>query len=422
MNNFPSHLADTVIERWENLVDGNYVAPPCPPKALLKELLETCHLVACAPEEGRYLGFNIVASPKNFSLASRPVPVNEWKLSSPRRFDFDQLRRLAPATDIKKSAIHVEWSQNQLRIVGLLDLGTSWFRARIGLEYKYPFLSSLLINVESPSRMRVFQKNYRIAELHNGAIVGAESVPIPLFLHEPVGTALETLIPEIAPPHVEPAQDYEGFAFTALWNCFAAIANSISDAKHGGALVIVPTTESAPSAFLDFKYRAESSVLRSAYIDFMEKRNLNVDLICRSEKSEPISKPNLHEHDFILSEAHSTLVEALRFVSRLSGCDGAIVLSRDLRLLGFGCEIKADLHPETKVVEATDSFHCKEGYLDVEQFGMRHRSAIKLASQNADYVCMVISQDGPVTAIWNKDDNVWVQKGVKLVNLNMLLG
>jgi hypothetical protein len=58
--------------------------------------------------------------------------------------------------------------------------------------------------------------------------------------------------------------------------------------------------------------------------------------------------------------------------------------------------------------------------LNVEEFGLRHRSAIKLVSQKPEYYVLVISQDGPISVVWSDEDTlVNVRRGANLVNLNM---
>ena len=57
--------------------------------------------------------------------------------------------------------------------------------------------------------------------------------------------------------------------------------------------------------------------------------------------------------------------------------------------------------------------------MDIEQFGLRHRSAIKLISRQTKYTAIVVSQDGPISVIWSREGRVNVRKGVQLTNLNM---
>src|SRR3954471_1377152 len=58
---------------------------------------------------------------------------------------------------------------------------------------------------------------------------------------------------------------------------------------------------------------------------------------------EAVSEGSFAIAEVRMRDAYAELVEATRFVAGLAGCDGAIVLSEDLRLFGFGAEIRAEL-------------------------------------------------------------------------------
>lgn len=120
-----------------------------------------------------------------------------------------------------------------------------------------------------------------------------------------------------------------------------------------------------------------------------------------------------------MRDAHAELVEATRFVAQLSGCDGAIVISDDLQLVGFGAEIRAELRGGVPVVEVVREMSRQYKTLDIEQFGLRHRSAVKLVSQEPEHQVLVISQDGPISAVWYDEGQVLVRKNINLVNMNM---
>lgn len=70
---------------------------------------------------------------------------------------------------------------------------------------------------------------------------------------------------------------------------------------------------------------------------------------------------------------------------------------------------------------------CSEGArrgerLDVEMFGMRHRSAVKLVSQHPEVRVLVVSQDGPISAVWS--DPAWgpqvlFRKGINLASADL---
>jgi DNA integrity scanning protein DisA with diadenylate cyclase activity len=53
--------------------------------------------------------------------------------------------------------------------------------------------------------------------------------------------------------------------------------------------------------------------------------------------------------------------------------------------------------------------------LDVEEFGMRHRSAIRLVAAAPDVVAFVVSRDGSVNMIFGQDGRVTFHRDVPLV-------
>jgi hypothetical protein len=230
---FPHTLAAIAFKKWEYVCGGNYVTPPCPPQKLLKELLETAYLTASAPEEDRFPQFNIVATPLS-AIGDNPHIGHLWRLNANRPLTVTELRRLAPAVDIKKSAIWIQWSATKLHIAGLVDLGTSWYRARMGLEYNYKDPTCLLVQVDRPGRVRVYQGSFHVATLCDGAIEGHDGISLHLSLHEPANRGLHAMRRELVRPSVEEPKEFYNFEFLALWNTYAAIANSIAMLKHWG--------------------------------------------------------------------------------------------------------------------------------------------------------------------------------------------
>lgn len=414
---FPRDLARVVAERWNTICGGEYITPPCPPPALLRSLLEIAYLTGSAPEEDRFPQFNIVATPGD-DLQGQSI--TKWSFDEEREFSVSELRRLVPAIDVRKSAIWVVWSTAGWRVKGLIDFGTSWHRTRIGLGYNYQQPSSLIVEVDRPGRVKVCQGTFHVATLSDGEIEGYRGIDMHLSLHDPGNRGLKAMHKKIIPPTFENEREWYGFEFIAIWNTFVGIANTISIAGHGGALVIVPS-ESELSTSISIKYRSSSNVLQDAFISFINARHVVCDLIAKQEAGKKIKQERISHADLKMSHEYDLLVEATRFVARLSGCDGAIVVSDDLRLLGFGAEITAPLKEGISVMDIEDSYDEFNGstqLLNPNQFGMRHRSAIKLISQEENWRMLVISQDGPISAIWAKDRNVLVRRGLKLVNMN----
>lgn len=415
---YPSVLAKVVTEHWQHIVSGDYVTPGCPSRRLLSRILEACYLAASAPEEGRYPQFNVLVT-EDGEGHSPTQGITFCPFAVRRKIDDHELRRLAPATDMKKSAIWVTYKGNVAQIAGLVDLGTSWYRARIGLSYSYRVPSNLIIQVDRPGRLKVFQGQFHVASLADGSLVVPRGIDLNLFLHEPANEALYAMGSEFTAPEVEHPRDYENFWFIALWNVFAAIANSVSLSAHGGMLIILPVGTEDVSSLVRIKYEVRSDVLRSAFIKFINARNKTADFWERAEADGEKLPPEAYEAELHLSAITDSLVEAIRFVVQLAGCDGGIVITSDLKLLGFGTEIKAEMDPNAAAAEVVSEPNRRYRGCDVEQFGMRHRAAIKLASRMPGTRVLAVSQDGPITAIWREGNNVLVKKGVSLANMNL---
>jgi hypothetical protein len=412
---FPRDLADAVSANWANMVSGQYVTPPCPPKPLLRKILESCYLAAGAPEEARYPQFNVVVTAGNTDHIDEAITT--YKFDVRREVSVEELRRLAPATDFRKSAIWLIFNDKETHIAGLCDLGTSLHRARLGLTYSYRVPSALLVQVDRPGRLKVYQGQFAVASLSDGTL-SLNRINIPLFLHKVAHDGLRCLAKSFTVPELEQPRDFESFWFTALCNVFSAIANSISVSGHGGMLTVLKAGSSLPEDLVRTKYVCHSSALRDAFIAFINARNTTADFWTASETGESW-QGNAHEAELKLISATEHLVEAIRFVAQMAGCDGAILLTSDLKLLGFGSEIRTEMAPEVSVSQVTDELHEDYRSCDLEQFGMRHRSAIKLVSRLPETSVLAVSQDGPISAVWAKDGSVIVRKGAPLGNMNI---
>lgn len=407
-------VAKVVSERWNHVVAGDYTPPPCPEKSVLRDLLQAVNYASGFPEEGRYPRFNVTAtngSPQNPGV---------WRLSQPRPLTVSELRRLIPATDVCKSAVHVEWHpDDSLSITGIHDIGTSWHPARMGLSYQYDVPHTLLVEVERPNRLHIYQGQHRIATFSDGKLHVPIGLDLPLFLHDHANIGLSDLSERLIQPADEPPHEYENFEFIALWNCYAGIVNSISKAGHGGALILVPSAKNAESSSLRMKYSMRCSSLTDAFVDFINARHEVANLYWLLDHGDSASSDPIARLDWKARTAFDRLVERIRLVAGLARCDGAVVVTRALELLGFGCEIVAQLRPGAAAYEVTHEIPKQRTKLAVEQFGMRHRSAVKFVSQCIDAVALVVSQDGPISGVWADEDSVYVRRGVRLVNANL---
>jgi len=100
----------------------------------------------------------------------------------------------------------------------------------------------------------------------------------------------------------------------------------------------------------------------------------------------------------------------------MSRVDGAVVLRPDLTVLGYGAEITAKKPPK-RVFAATNARAAQRDLkrIDYEDFGTRHRSAMRYVLAVPGAIAFVVSQDGDVRAIANiGGDSVVVWENLKL--------
>jgi len=434
-----NELAEEIHKSWYEFVAGQYIQPPVPSLLQFKSLLEVAYLSTMEMEEGRPTKFTICCSAKGRLVKRDGIDekIESWPFETNRTFNVQEIRRLAAAADPDSTAIWVQFAKKQnsrLEIHGLLSVGSSWATARSAYSYFYLSLpNTLTVRGLSPGHLAVYQGGYAVGQIKSGTVQVGD---LPLGFMDLLGAypifkeGHSLLRDEIIIPKHEYINEWHEFEWIAYVNVILAIVNSIKLQGHGGALIV----SSSQSKIIEnhtvkvkYQYSPQKHYLREAFVDFMNCRHKHSDrLVFLQEHGKPTKNDQqLNFTFFKLVEAEKRLSENTIFAGKLSGTDGALLLTADLKLLGFGTEIRLDRIPsDVKVYKVTPSTHEadeKEEELDSEQFGMRHRSAIKLCSQCKDIIIFVVSQDGGISLIWNKDTKVFFRSEIKTANLNMVL-
>ena len=100
-------------------------------------------------------------------------------------------------------------------------------------------------------------------------------------------------------------------------------------------------------------------------------------------------------HDAEIAELDDALIGFGSFLADLMSVDGALVLGRDFRLIGFGGEILGE-SPVLHINRACDLEAEQVIYQPADRSGTRHRSAYRLVSGTPNTIAVVVSQDGDV--------------------------
>ncbi len=103
--------------------------------------------------------------------------------------------------------------------------------------------------------------------------------------------------------------------------------------------------------------------------------------------------------------------ELSRVLANLTATDGALVLDKRFGILGFGAEVSAELPAPEQVFRALDAEGRVRQAEEVENVGTRHRAAYRFVNDHPDGLAVVISQDGGVTFVANRERQIvfWEQ-------------
>jgi hypothetical protein len=213
------------------------------------------------------------------------------------------------------------------------------------------------------------------------------------------------------------AIDHPATLDSAFRTLLVILLAGIHNVGSGGTLVLT-SPNSASAAFLKPKYALQPNVpfLAANYTAMLLAR-ANLDAMIgpgRRARDLGDQLPDDLQRFYLLRlesrTARQRLLDNAEFLARLSGADGATVVTSTLVPVGFGVEIAYG------PVNLPPVYDVKEGRpLDVEEFGMRHRSAIRLVAAAPDVVAFVVSHDGSVNMIFGQDGRVTFHRDVPLV-------
>jgi transcriptional regulator with XRE-family HTH domain len=334
----------------------------------LRDLIEVAFWASLRSNEGRPTRVRV-------AVASRTMIPDAVALALPVEYDEPQVAKLAHVVPAD-GCLAVSVSEGALRIWGIA-------RTRPG-----SWIDTVAAEISGPGTIRVDLGPFQPFAVFCGrsvSMIGGTRTNLAGHLQRtlrknlPVTGVLET---------------------QAVWReclALAHLARLIVDEGHGGTLLIVPTEEGDWADSLDpfaFRFSKPDNTIR----DWI-RRDLT-DGTTRAETSLRVSESNLSDGDKnivfgALSHSSRSIRDVLRPVVSLAGCDGAIVLTRDLQVLGFGAKIRIRSDAATQVC----MFRPHPGPQQVvsspleDLGGTRHQSAARFVSARREAVAIVISHD-----------------------------
>jgi hypothetical protein len=192
------------------------------------------------------------------------------------------------------------------------------------------------------------------------------------------------------------------------------VVSELRDARHGGTVLFVPPgnagEHSGEHPYIDLRYRFEDGRARLSFPDLVVGI---LDRLARLHGTADQQEPGpvgWREFEATTDEELETLDEALfetaHLIAGLAAADGAVVMSKENELLGFGGMVSGRLPDVEKVGRALNLEGEKAAEEESGNVGARHRSAYRLADALPGSVAVVISQDGGVRFVCQKGGRV----------------
>jgi hypothetical protein len=410
---YPPDLAQYIEDHWPRKTS------PLASRDLLEEALSIAFQASLTSEEARPTRFRLLLAPLS-TLPEGGAPnqgVLRLKFGESRPLTADELRRLAPSTPFETSLIGASTEEGKLRIWGIAHSGPAWLAPTWGGRSIVPIWSyDPIIHVTGPGQLAVRCAGKLIGALERGLVVDAmmdvfDSDWLPaLFAREREQVRREHAARQAQEP--SPTLVEASLVGRISQQMVRRSIQLVRGARHGGMILIVDAAADGAVQHLDglrLKYRFGQDEPSHRY------RTLLFRILERVAAG--TSKATVEWLDFAedaspdLEKLEQAVFEWSRVVANLTAIDGAVVLDKRFGVLGFGAEVSAELPAPARVWRALDTEGRELAPDDIENVGTRHRAAYRFARAHPEGLAIVISHDGGVSFVANRDQEVvfWEQ-------------
>jgi len=348
------------------------------------------------------------------------------RLLEPRPVSVHELLRLAPAVDPLRSIILLGDRTNlglakgpPLEIWGLLHLGSEWWElvsGRSDTATRPP--GSLTVTTFAPGELTVSSGGSVLLRLRDGTVQDASTIELSEgaigdFLRPAADALYVGACAKLERSRFSEFADGDDHPRTMYYHTLLNILLRTRECQHGGSFVIVPDelgmTDPRLADRITIKYLVDAPLVWDDLVSESVSTAELTDLLS-SPEDVPAARRRLvrkQRDDPRCLERASSRRGHLRhrihdfelFAASLSGVDGAVVMTKRLKVLGFGAEITATSPALSSVQQGADARGTKGVSIPITSFGTRHRSAFRFCSSFEEGMCFVVSQDGQVKGI-----------------------
>jgi hypothetical protein len=386
----------------------------------LEQLTEVCYVLYAASllkEEGRVVRARVIIAPPDAFAAGDgpPAGVHVVRFAVQHSLTAHAIKGLSPAASFFHSVIAI-WPDRDRggRIWGILNTGPRWMnqvaggRKPVGEKLPFP-----MIHVRDPGWLLFYHAQNLIAEWRGREFHGPrmDVFQSQLLRDRFAGHRLgliENLINCCLPGSLS-LEAYAELSHLISLQFVKRVINLVRTSGHGGSLVFLPDDEEGmetATKWIDCKYSATPDSAGPRFRVLLEAMIRRVgELAPENSTGEDAWRLFRNSSDAELDRFEESFFELARLFADLMQVDGAVVLDKSLRLIGFGGEIRVD-RTVLQVGHAKDLEGREVRPWDVQSDGTRHRSVYRLCSVEPEMIGFVISQDSHVRMIANVDDSV----------------
>jgi hypothetical protein len=398
---YPPELADYVFGHWPH---GQELGLS---REAFSEVLSICFQASMTAEEGRPTRFRLLLTPRD-RLPESGTP-NEGVLrltfEESRALTADELRRLSPAAPFETTLIGAHVEHEKLRIWGIAHSGPAWLAPTWGGRSLVPnWTVDPIVHVNGPGHLAVRRAGKLVGAIERGVLVDAamdvfESDWLPeMFVHE--REEIRRAHSALQASAEVPTEVEHSLVGTVGQHMLRRAIQLIRSEHHGGMILLAAPLPQA----LHIKYRLHDDEPARRY------RSLLFRLLDRLAAS--TTKASVAWTDFEndrspeLEKIEHAIFEVSRLIAGLAAIDGAVVLSRSLDLIGFGAEVSPELASPARVWRALDLEGRRRELDAIESVGTRHRAAYRFVWDHPQGLAIVISHDGAVRFVANREGSV----------------
>ena len=404
---YPSNLASELLARWPGAPGS------LPPVAELEHFISVAYQASLLHEEGQPVRCRLVLSelaelPKAAG-ASNPYVL---ELADPRDYEEQEIRRLSPALRSPGSLLAVRAGTSGLLIWGLLRTPSPGSQPEGILPgAAFPVSQVLLLEVCGPGNLVFYCGSERVLTLQHGHVEGHGFVEYPVAWSRGRFTEnIEALQPQLAAAGITTPLDLMPFLAELAHHVTRRVVSRVRVSGHGGMLAYVPTASVprcvGPAATLRPKYPVQLPGEAHYY------NGLQLAIITRLAELDDISwNRYLQAGDDRLLALDAAVGQYAHLLADLMSVDGALVVTKQLAVVGFGIEVYAPELDLSQVYRALNANATRQQAEAADRGGTRHRAAYRLCLAEPESMAIIISQDGGVRFVQAQDERVvfWEQ-------------